>query len=185
VQRVVSAPVEKTIGRPVEKSVLAKNQNGHRLSYGSSLAQNSLIRVTDVHDLGITGKGVRVGMLDTGFNYKNQSALRHLSILGEYDFIFDDDVTSNQSGDPLSEDDHGTETLSVIGGFSEGALIGPLSRPRSPWPKRNGNPPRRASRKTTGWPDWSGWSIPCMFRSYPARSGTTRSMTGRDTPIRT
>ncbi len=124
VQRVVSAPLEKTVRHPLSKTVHMNNENGHRLSYGSSLTQNNLIRVTDVHDLGITGKGVRVGMLDTGFDYKNQSAFRHLSVLGEYDFIFDDDVTSNQTGDPSSEDDHGTETLSVIGGFSEGALIG-------------------------------------------------------------
>jgi serine protease AprX len=124
VQRVVGAPLEKRIRHPLEKTVHAGNEKGHRLSYGSSLAQNSLIRVTDVHDLGITGKGVRVGMLDTGFDYKNQSAFGHLSVLGEYDFIFGDDVTSNQPGDPSSEDDHGTETLSVIGGFSEGALIG-------------------------------------------------------------
>jgi hypothetical protein len=125
VQRVIQYPLEKTVPQPLEKPFLAKMETEHRLKYGTSLTQNNLIHVTEVHDLGFTGKGVRVGMLDTGFNYRNRSVFAHLDVLGEYDFIFNDQVTSNQADDPSSEDRHGTETLSVIGGFEEGLLIGP------------------------------------------------------------
>jgi len=43
----------------------------------------------------------------------------------QYDFINNDSVTSNESGDPISQDAHGTQVLGVIAGHAEGELIGP------------------------------------------------------------
>ena len=40
------------------------------LDYGLSLNQNQMINVPPIHDLGITGKNVIIGMLDTGFRWR-------------------------------------------------------------------------------------------------------------------
>ncbi len=94
-------------------------------NYGVSFAQNDQIKVPDVHNLRITGRGVLVGMLDSGFRWKTHEALQNMKILKEYDFIQKDDVTENQTGDASNQDAHGTSTLSVVGGYKDGQLIGP------------------------------------------------------------
>ena len=103
---------------------LSKSQI-YGFDYGVSLQQNEMMRVPDVHDLGLDGSGVLVGMLDTGFNYKIHEALQHLNVISEYDVINQDSITSNEEGDPASQESHGTKTLSALAGFKEGHLIGP------------------------------------------------------------
>jgi len=98
---------------------------GAELDYGPSLSQNALINVPRIHRLGITGRGVYVGMLDTGFRYQEHKAFASLKVLGEFDFINNDGVTRNEPGDAASQDNHGTWTLSTIAGFRDGVLIGP------------------------------------------------------------
>lgn len=96
-----------------------------RLDYGASLAQVQQINVPRLHDLSITGRGVLVGMLDAGYRWRNHEALRNTAVLSEYDFIQNDTVTSNESGDGISQDEHGTMTLSTLAGYMPGQLIGP------------------------------------------------------------
>jgi serine protease AprX len=96
-----------------------------RLDYGSSFDQVQQISVPRLHDLKITGRGVVVGMIDDGFRWRTHDALRNTHVLAEYDFIQNDTVTSNQTGDSGTEDEHGTMTLSAIGGYMPGQLIGP------------------------------------------------------------
>jgi subtilisin family serine protease len=99
----------------------------HRYEYGSSLAQMEQIKATLLHDAGINGTNVIVGMMDSGFRWQDHEAFAHLEtkIIGERDFIQNDDVTRNQTGDAFDQDSHGTETLSTLGGFRPGELIGP------------------------------------------------------------
>lgn len=92
--------------------------------YGNSDNQVEMIDVPQLHDQGLDGSGVIVCMLDTGFE-RNHEALDHLDLIAEWDFINDDGNTTNESGDPLDQDYHGTLTLSTLGGFHEGRLIGP------------------------------------------------------------
>ena len=101
-----------------------KPQN-YQLDYGASLDQNELIHVPEVHELGLDGNGVVVGMLDTGFNYRFHAAFEYLKVLDEFDFINNDSTTKNEDSDPASQHNHGTATLSAIAGFSPGNLIGP------------------------------------------------------------
>jgi len=92
--------------------------------YGSSYTQNKIIGTTDVHQAGITGRGILIGMLDTGYNL-NHEALEYATVIAEYDFINNDEVTSNETGqDVPDQDSHGTAILSVIAGYKEGRLLG-------------------------------------------------------------
>jgi len=97
----------------------------HVLDYGISLAQNELINVPALHDAGIFGEGVIVGMLDTGFSYKDHPAFSDLQVLGEHDFLFNDDSTADGPDDDPGQHNHGTQTLSIIAGHDPGNLIGP------------------------------------------------------------
>ncbi|MDZ7318387.1 MAG: S8 family serine peptidase, partial [candidate division KSB1 bacterium] len=99
----------------------------YQIDYGPSLTQNAIMHVPEVHELGLDGSGVVIGMLDTGFDYKYHEAFSQLRVKAEYDFINQDSVTTNEdkNKDASSQHNHGTYTLSAIGGFAEGRLVGP------------------------------------------------------------
>lgn len=104
---------------------LPKVNGPHRYSYGTSLSQMNQIAATTLHDAGITGRGVLVGMMDSGFEWQTHEAFAQLRVVKERDFINDDDVTRNEGNDSGGQDTHGTETLSTIAGYLPGELIGP------------------------------------------------------------
>ena len=116
---------------PIESKIIAAPktistvQSTTGLNYGGSLNQNTLSEVPAVHDLGITGKGVLIGILDTGFRWKTHPALKDLKIVAERDFIQNDDITENQAGDAGNQDSHGTNVLGLMAGYDPGNLIGP------------------------------------------------------------
>ncbi|MCL4510678.1 MAG: S8 family serine peptidase [Bacteroidetes bacterium] len=99
-------------------------QPGDSSFYGPSLTQLALSGIPQVQALGINGKGVLIGMLDAGFRYEAHDALKNIKIVGEHDFIQNDSITENQPGDAADQDNHGTSTLSVLGGYSPGNIIG-------------------------------------------------------------
>lgn len=92
--------------------------------YGYSAIQLGQIRVPEVHALGLTGKGVRVGLLDTGFNTRTHVALSDLHIYAERDFVQNDSITANEYGDHPEQQVHGTQVLAVIGASHPGYMIG-------------------------------------------------------------
>jgi len=94
------------------------------LNYGESFDQLQLSDIPIVHSKGITGEGVLVGMLDTGFDWKNHESLQNATILAEYDFVNKDSITSDEENDQPGQQNHGTLTFSVIGGFKDSSLIG-------------------------------------------------------------
>ncbi|TDJ03717.1 MAG: T9SS type A sorting domain-containing protein [Caldithrix sp.] len=107
------------------RSIKLKKPPNHNFDYGFSFIQNQLINVPKVHDLGITGKGVWIGMLDTGFKRSNHEVFENLNVIAEFDFVNNDGVTENEENqDVPGQHNHGTQTLSTVGGFKEGKLIG-------------------------------------------------------------
>jgi hypothetical protein len=105
--------------------LLRKGSAGIQLDYGPSLTQLSNIKVVDVHSLGINGSGAIIGMLDDGFNnHTIHPALKNIRVLAEYDFVQQDNNTSRAPGEFSSQGIHGAGTLSSIGGFDSGNLIG-------------------------------------------------------------
>lgn len=117
------SPIESKIVNATKTASSVQSTTG--LNYGGSLNQNALSEVPAVHDLGITGKGVLIGILDTGFRWKSHPALKNLNIIAERDFVQQDAITENQSGDRSDQDSHGTNCLGLMAGFDPGNLIGP------------------------------------------------------------
>ena len=87
-------------------------------TYGHALGQNQMLNIPAIHDLGYTGSGVLVGVFDTGF-LTDHEAFDELDIQAQYDFI-DHEVDASGLGH-----EHGSNVLSVLGGYSPGDLIGP------------------------------------------------------------
>ncbi len=112
---------------PLKKEAAVTGQNLH--DYGPSLAQVAQIDVVAVHNLRITGRGVLVGMLDSGFDWRVPESEMKMDVIKEYDFIQHDTITANQVGptpiDEADQDEHGTLTLSLVGGYKEGELVSP------------------------------------------------------------
>jgi hypothetical protein len=94
-------------------------------NYGSSFKQMDLSDVPIVHSKNINGKDVIIGVLDSGFDWKFHESLKDRNVIAEYDFVFDDNVTANQTGDSPYQDSHGTYVFSILAGFSDSILIGP------------------------------------------------------------
>ena len=92
-------------------------------NYGSSLTQLEQINVPVVHDLGYSGNGVIICVLDAGFNNLEHQAFTSMNIANQWDFV-NNDGNVDDEGD-MGSGSHGTMTLSTIGGFYEGQLIGP------------------------------------------------------------
>lgn len=92
--------------------------------YGQSYDQLALPDITTVQKKGITGGGVAIGLLDSGFDWQKPLSLRNSKVRGEYDFVFKDNVTANQSQDRSDQDGHGTAVLSTIAAYKPGEIIG-------------------------------------------------------------
>lgn len=104
----------------------SSNTSEYTHEYGLSLTQNELSDIPKVHDMGITGDGVLIGLLDSGFDWETHIALRDRNVIAEYDFHFNDNETANDSKDVSSQQhNHGTSVFSIIAGYAEGVLIGP------------------------------------------------------------
>ena len=95
------------------------------LDYGPSYAQLLQIHVPELHRLGYTGKGIRIGMLDTGY-FLHHRAFQYLldsnRIVATRDFINGD---SNVEDSSDAQREHGTYTLSALAGYVPETLIGP------------------------------------------------------------
>lgn len=95
------------------------------MDYGSGFEQAEMVRVPELHAMGLSGKGVVIGMLDDGFQYRGHPAFKGLQVAAERDFYDGNDNTAPETGDDPRQGGHGTGTLSVIGGYDPGELIGP------------------------------------------------------------
>lgn len=96
----------------------------HAFDYGPSFNQLSQINVPSLHDLGYSGQGVLICMLDTGFKNFTHQALDHLDIQATWDFVNGDPNVFDEEGQ-MGVGNHGTQTLGTIGGYHPGSLIGP------------------------------------------------------------
>ena len=96
------------------------------IDYGLSFNQIEQINCRIPHIAGYYGQGVKVLYIDTGFEL-NHEAYDSLNLIGQYDFINNDQNTANETDQEILEnqDNHGTLCLSVMAGYAPGSLIGP------------------------------------------------------------
>ena len=100
--------------------------DGRELDYGDAYTQVEQINAHLLHEQGLTGQGIRVLLLDTGYDLSHD-ALNHINVVGQKDFINDDNQTANENEfeQNINQDDHGTKILSIIAANSPGNLVGP------------------------------------------------------------
>lgn len=102
-----------------------ERQQNPNIDYGLSFLQLNMINVLPLHQLGFSGRGVLVCMLDTGFR-KGHEIFQYANIVSEWDFVNDDNDVQQDFSDPGDySDSHGTATWSILGGYKPGELIGP------------------------------------------------------------
>jgi len=103
---------------------LLKPGEVHSYNYGESLTQLNQITVPQVHDLGYTGNGVTICLMDAGFDrWTTHQVFDSMNVIATWDFVNGDSDVEN--GSDMGEGSHGCATLSLIGGFYQGQLIGP------------------------------------------------------------
>jgi subtilisin family serine protease len=125
VRRYRRGPSEKVtdLPAPARASSAVDRPRALVLDYGTSLGQLRQIGVPEVHAAGLHGEGVIIAVLDAGFNNLAHEVFAPMTILARRDFV-NGDLDVGDGGDQ-GEGSHGTATLSVLGGFKEGQLIGP------------------------------------------------------------
>jgi subtilisin family serine protease len=112
----------KGIRKPIEsKSSLLKKSAS---DYGASENQNQMIGVPALHKLGYSGQNVRIALFDTGF-LTTHEVFDQIRIVDQYDFIQNDRWVANDDEEIITQHNHGTMVLAVIGGYQPGKLIGP------------------------------------------------------------
>jgi len=91
---------------------------------GPSEMPYRLLHLRPLTDQGIDATGVRIALLDTGFDTANP-AFNGITITAQYDFVFHDDTVKDQPGkDVAGAQSHGTATWSLFAGDVPGRLHG-------------------------------------------------------------
>ncbi len=92
-------------------------------NYGHADGQNTMLRINYLHDLGYTGSGMVIAVLDAGFNGTDttaivQSLFTNNQILGTWDVVL------NQPVDYANHSNHGALVLNCMGANLPGVYIG-------------------------------------------------------------
>ena len=84
-----------------------------------------------LHERGLLGQGVRIALIDAGFNWTSHAAFADLRVVAARDFLNGDDDVRDEPDQPVSGQEaahgqnvHGTRVLGVIAGRDPGHLIG-------------------------------------------------------------
>lgn len=107
-----------TLRKPVPEPGVPETFRGKRseLSYGDSYYQLSIVGATKIHSQGYLGDGIRIGVLDSGFDNLAHTAFDSVSISHTWDFL--------DRNDDVSGDDHGSKVLSIMAALDPGYMIG-------------------------------------------------------------
>lgn len=92
--------------------------------YGPNFPAIRDLGIPSAHVLGFTGRGIRIAILDTGFE-PGHEALSTRTVVAARDFIEGDDIVSDPPGAGLTQSRHGTQVWSILGGYRPGTIVGP------------------------------------------------------------
>lgn len=92
------------------------------IDYGTALKQTDMINGRKLHDLGYTGKGINIGVMDAGFLMADvNQAFDSMRIQGRY-------LGSKNIAEPgesvFLDDAHGSNVLAIMGGITNGSYLG-------------------------------------------------------------
>ena len=112
------------VGKVSSRLKTSGNKSSNAFDYGVSLNQAEMIRIDQLHNLGFTGNGMTIAVIDGGFNSVNimaafDSIRLNGQILGTEDFV---QPGNNVYGTNMST--HGTMVLSTMGGNLPGQIVG-------------------------------------------------------------
>lgn len=102
---------------------LAADKSPTLRTYGGMLPSFEQVNLPAVHAMGLTGRGVTVAVLDTGFELSHE-CFAHLDVVAAHDFVDDDDEVGWVPGDNDYQTLYGTASLSVLAGYSPGNIVG-------------------------------------------------------------
>jgi hypothetical protein len=105
------------VNEEISKSILADS-----LNYGTGRKQVDQINVIPLHNRGVRGEGVMVAVMDNGFRLLTHESFATMNIVAQYDFVDNDPYPGIV---PSGAGAHGVNTLSTIGGYKAGQLVGP------------------------------------------------------------
>lgn len=91
--------------------------------YGPNWPVLRELGIPSVHQVGFTGSGIRIALLDTGFDPRHP-ALSGRILFRVRDFIENDDIVFDPPG-VAGPSRHGTRVWSLLGGFRPGLIVGP------------------------------------------------------------
>ena len=119
--------IEPVLGYRKPQITFGKNvsPDSRDFDYGNAQAQIEQITVHELHNEGFTGAGVRILVMDTGFNLSH-IALYGINVVAQWDVINDDNETANETSEEQSsgQDYHGTAVLSTIAANAPGEFMG-------------------------------------------------------------
>jgi len=115
--------------QPVEEHYINNNNtleynNCDLFEYGNSFNHLDMLNIPNLHRYGFTGKGVRIGFLDNGFDLRSHKAIMNANVVKSYDFIFRDSIVHNEEEDVNSQDSHGSVVFSTVGALDNENYIG-------------------------------------------------------------
>ena len=112
---------------PSDPDLRGTPRRGSDEVYGWSGPQIRQLQLHRLHEAGLTGLGVRIGVIDTGF------FLRHnafngpngpIRIVAQWDFVDNDPMTAPEPGDYPDQHEHGTLVLGTLAANHPGVLVG-------------------------------------------------------------
>jgi hypothetical protein len=92
-------------------------------TYGSSEMPYRLLNLRPLADAGVNGAGVRIAILDVGFNTLS-TAFAGVTVTAQRDFVFGDSVVRDEANDAPGAQFHGTAVWSLFAGLVPGRLVG-------------------------------------------------------------
>ena len=92
-------------------------------TYGPLAWAIDLLHVRELHDRGERGAGVRVAMLDAGFDTQHP-LMAGATIIAQRDFVYGDSIVRDQPGEAEGEMHHGTATWSLLAANVPGQMVG-------------------------------------------------------------